>query len=71
MISTSTATVGVTGLLGALFVALKLTGYIQWSWWLVTLPFWGFWALLLLVILLFSLGVLAVEALQNRRGLLK
>lgn len=31
----------VLGLLGILFVGLKLTGYIDWSWWLVTLPFWG------------------------------
>lgn len=27
--------------LGVLFVGLKLTGYIHWSWWLVTAPFWG------------------------------
>ena len=26
------------GLLGILFIALKLTGYIAWSWWLVLLP---------------------------------
>jgi hypothetical protein len=30
-----------TGLLGVLFVGLKLTHYIDWSWWYVTLPFWG------------------------------
>ena len=29
------------GLLGVLFVGLKLGGVIDWSWWLVTLPFWG------------------------------
>lgn len=28
-------------LLGLIFVTLKLTGHITWSWWLVTLPFWG------------------------------
>jgi len=33
----------VIGLLGVLFVGLKLTGYIDWSWWLVTLPFWWAW----------------------------
>lgn len=33
--------IGVLGLLGVLFVALKLTGFIDWSWWYVTLPFWG------------------------------
>lgn len=33
--------VGVIGLLGILFVAFKLLGYITWSWWLVLLPFYG------------------------------
>ena len=28
------------GLLGVAFVVLKLTGYIDWSWKWVTLPFW-------------------------------
>lgn len=38
--TTSSNGIGVLGLLGVLFVGLKLTGYIDWSWWLVTLPFW-------------------------------
>ena len=29
------------GLLGLLFVGLKLGGIINWSWWLVTSPLWG------------------------------
>lgn len=32
--------IGVLGLLGVAFVVLKLTNYIDWSWWYVTLPFW-------------------------------
>jgi len=36
-----------TTLLGVLFVGLKLTGHIDWSWWYVTLPFWGPLALIL------------------------
>lgn len=28
-------------LLGVVFVVLKLAGVIAWSWWMVTLPFWG------------------------------
>lgn len=28
-------------LLTVLFIALKLTGVITWSWWLVLLPFYG------------------------------
>lgn len=40
--------IGVIGLLGVFFVALKLTGVISWSWWLVLVPFWGGFALLIL-----------------------
>lgn len=27
-------------LLGLIFIVLKLTGFINWSWWWVTMPFW-------------------------------
>jgi hypothetical protein len=40
---TSTASgggVGFAGLLTVLFVALKLTGVITWSWWWVVSPIW-------------------------------
>lgn len=40
--SKSTATgFGVLGLLTIIFAALKLTGVIGWSWWLVLLPLWS------------------------------
>lgn len=52
---TSTGGIGVLGLLGVLFVGLKLTGHIDWSWWLVTLPFWGGLALALVVLLICAL----------------
>jgi hypothetical protein len=39
--SNNNSGIGTLGLLGCCFVVLKLTGYIDWSWWLVTLPFWG------------------------------
>ena len=32
---------GPLSLLGILFVGLKLTSYIDWSWWWVTAPFWA------------------------------
>ena len=44
--------IGVTGLLGVVFVVLKLLGVINWSWWLVTLPFWGGVILYILVVTL-------------------
>ena len=47
----SSAGIDVLGLLGVLLVGLKLTGYIDWSWWLVTLPFWGGIALVIIAVL--------------------
>lgn len=47
--SSSSGGIGVLGLLGVAFVVLKLTGVINWSWWLVTLPFWGGLALILAI----------------------
>lgn len=38
--------IGLATVLGLIFVTLKLCGVIDWSWWWVTLPFWGFLALL-------------------------
>lgn len=32
--------IGFPGLLAILFIALKLTGYITWSWWWVLSPLW-------------------------------
>jgi hypothetical protein len=39
--SSSSSGATTVGLLGVLFVGLKLTGFINWSWWWVTAPFWG------------------------------
>lgn len=42
---------GLATLLTVLFVALKLTGTITWSWWWVLSPIWisvGIWALVVL-----------------------
>lgn len=33
--------IGICSVLGLIFVTLKLTGVIAWSWWWVLLPFWG------------------------------
>ena len=50
--NSSSSGIGVIGMLGILFVGLKLTGYINWSWWLITLPFWGGLAVVLLIVLI-------------------
>lgn len=33
--------IGFVGLLFLVFLVLKLTGYVAWSWWWVTAPLWG------------------------------
>ena len=42
--------IGVLGLLGVVFVTLKLCGVITWSWWWVTAPFWLPFAFVLTVL---------------------
>lgn len=60
--SSSSGGIGILGLLGVLFVGLKLTGVIDWSWWYVTLPFWGALAVFLvaMLIMLVMAGIVAI-----------
>lgn len=48
------------GLLFLLFLGLKLTGYITWSWWWVTAPLWGFPFVAVTILLLILLIAVAV-----------
>ena len=41
---------GFLGLLGLLFIALKLTGYISWSWFYVLMPIWLPFAIVLAIL---------------------
>lgn len=51
--------IGFFGLLSIVFITLKLTGYIDWSWWLVLSPIWVVIAILILIIVLAAVvGVL-------------
>jgi len=50
--STSSGGIGFPGLLTVLFIGLKLTGYISWSWWWVLSP----------LIITFSIGLLIILA---------
>lgn len=51
------------GLLALLFIGLKLTGFINWSWWLVLLPLYGGFALwiILAAIMLAAGGSVVVK----------
>jgi len=38
--NTSSSGISFTGLSGIVFIVLKLTGFINWSWWWVLSPLW-------------------------------
>lgn len=48
--SAASGGVGFCSLLCILFVGLKLTGFIDWPWWLVFLPVWGQIVLVMLLV---------------------
>ncbi|MEE9425600.1 MAG: hypothetical protein V3V18_11595 [Methylococcales bacterium] len=58
----------VFGLIGITFVALKLTGYINWFWWWVTVPFWGVFALMAGSILATCIFMVCYEFVEKHTG---
>ena len=49
------------GFLGLIFITLKLTGYINWSWLWVLGPFWIPFAIALAIFIVVFLGALVVD----------
>ena len=61
---------GLGTILFLIFLVLKLTGNIDWSWWWVTAPLWGVFALifgLLGIVLIMSLVVILIESLFQKK----
>lgn len=58
--------VGFLGLLTILFIGLKLTGHISWSWWWVFAPIWGTMALLLGVFVLTVIVAILFEICRQK-----
>jgi hypothetical protein len=55
--SSSSSGIGFVGLLTIVFITLKLTNYIDWSWWWVLAPIWisaCIWLLILLIALIIA-----------------
>lgn len=52
------------GLLFIVFLVLKLTHVINWSWWWVTAPLWGGFAIGIAVLVITLLGQLLIEILS-------
>lgn len=45
----SSGGIGFFGMLTIVFIACKITGFIDWPWLLVLSPIWGFWLLVFVV----------------------
>lgn len=65
--SNSTSGIGFFGLLSIVFITLKLTGYINWSWWLVLLPIWG-WVAFVVVVAVIAFLFVALSGARNQNG---
>lgn len=63
--SNSNNGIGFASLLFLVFLVLKLTHVIDWSWWWITAPLWGGLALFA-VVLLIGAGVLGILKLVKR-----
>lgn len=59
--------IGVLGLLGVAFVVLKLTGVIDWSWWWVTIPFWGGLAIVAVILFVCVLVSAVIGVVDNKK----
>lgn len=59
--SSSEVSVGLTSLLTLLFIGLKLTGYINWSWWWVLAPIWITVAIALIAMAVCLIIYLAID----------
>lgn len=58
---------GFLGLLTLLFIGLKLTGYVDWSWWIVLAPIWAPIAIGLAA-LFFAFVVMLIAGLAKGEG---
>jgi hypothetical protein len=57
-------TIGAGVVFGALFIGLKLTGYITWSWCWVTAPLWAPYALIAVLLAVWFVLTLILEVLK-------
>jgi len=55
MSESKTGGIGFSGLLTIVFITLKLTDYIDWSWWWVLSPLWIPFVVIVLVIVLLAM----------------
>ena len=64
---TTSSSVGLPSLLFLLFLALKLTDVIDWSWWWVTAPLWAP-AVFLFGVFVMTVGIVRTGTAIKKRG---
>ena len=57
--TTASLEIGFSGLLAILFIALKLTGVIAWSWWWVLAPIWIPFVIVVFVLIIAGIVIIA------------
>ena len=65
--SSSSGGIGFVGLLTIVFIVLKLTGFIAWSWWWVLSPLWISFGLVLVVLAVIGIVILIKYLIWRRR----
>ena len=63
-VKTGGSGIGFFGLLTILFIGLKLTGHVDWSWWWVLAPVWMPFAVVILGVLVW----MVVDIIRERQG---
>lgn len=66
--TTQSGGIGFCGLLTIVFITLKLTGFIDWSWWWVTAPLWGVFVLVIAIIAIVFIYALIADSLARRKN---
>ena len=55
--------IGFIGLLTILFIVLKVTGYVAWSWWWVLAPLWIGIPVMIMLVLIIIFGAVLLDSL--------
>ena len=64
---TSASGIGFAGMLTILFIGLKLTNYIDWSWWWVLSPLWIGLVFILAILIMVAMWVMIRRLIFNGR----
>ncbi|GEM_PF-402836 len=65
--SSSSGGIGFVGLLTIVFIVLKLTNYIDWSWVWVLSPLWLSVCFVVVILILYLLGVLVIALYKHKK----